>query len=311
MQSKLSRLRWTALIGLALALVFLDGPTAFHRWIGAADAVPPFFHGLSDKIGESLLIAVFLAITVDLYVKRRLAEQVILEISPYLMSHSLPSSLRDEVAETCRMTVFRQKFELEYEFLEAGPDHVQNLTDVPQDYVHGASVQVTRDQHGANLVAIRSVGATHVLDVAGKPLAYDYPVKGEVLGTTVNAGFLREWTKSVRIPPTRQLSEERLPTFWSETAQVFTRENSDTFFFRHATVDVTISYRAFPGLIVTIDLGHRLHDKAAPHPRSKPTKWELHAAYFQNSAIFVCWGPTTGSSGQPKASILQSNDVSG
>ena len=57
----------------------------------------PGVEGLFHGLGEALVIAVLLAVTVDAYVKNRLTREIVKEVSPFIMGSDLPQEMRNEV----------------------------------------------------------------------------------------------------------------------------------------------------------------------------------------------------------------------
>ena len=80
---------WTAVAGLVLLLLPLEKELPFTNIIEVAKDV-------RVGLAEALIIAVFLALTVDQYVKRRLTEEVVRNVSSYMMVSELPQTLRQE-----------------------------------------------------------------------------------------------------------------------------------------------------------------------------------------------------------------------
>ena len=63
-----------------------------------------------SEISKALIVAVVLAATVDTYLKSRFAKEVVREVSPYVMAHTLPSGLQQEVNTICELKSYRGKF---------------------------------------------------------------------------------------------------------------------------------------------------------------------------------------------------------
>src|SRR5437870_4022226 len=108
-----------------------DSP--MHRWLfwlivfgamilGSAAIVASvsLFRGQEVKrellrgFGEALLIAGFIAATVDQYVKRRLLWETSHDISKYLIGYNLPPEIQDQIRELMGTAIIRQGFEQRY-----------------------------------------------------------------------------------------------------------------------------------------------------------------------------------------------------
>ena len=89
-----------AILCVAIALMWFTAVPIEH-------ASGQMSHGtiasMVNKVGEALLIAVFLAIGVDRYVKARPVEDVSRDITPYAVSHFFPEQLKGEVQKLRRL----------------------------------------------------------------------------------------------------------------------------------------------------------------------------------------------------------------
>ena len=94
---------------------FAVGATA----AGFAEFYGENYHlGWLAALGEGLIVAGVLAVTVDSYLKRHLTRAVIRDVSPYLMGASLPEVLRNEIHALCATEVIRRDLELDFIFRE-------------------------------------------------------------------------------------------------------------------------------------------------------------------------------------------------
>jgi hypothetical protein len=79
-----------------------------------------YFHGrevlreLVRPFGEAALIAGFLAVTVDQYVKERLLKESSRDISKYLIGYNLPTEIQDQIHELMGTAIIRRNFEQRY-----------------------------------------------------------------------------------------------------------------------------------------------------------------------------------------------------
>lgn len=80
---------------------------------------------LARAFGEALLIAGFIAITVDQYVKRRLLWETSHDISKYLIGYNLPTEIQDQIRALMSTAVIRRDFEQRYILKRASENKLQ------------------------------------------------------------------------------------------------------------------------------------------------------------------------------------------
>ena len=68
------------------------------------------------KVGEALVIAAFLAIGVDRYVKKQLVEEVARDVTPYAVAHFFPEQLKGEVQKLLQFYLIRKHYEVTVQF---------------------------------------------------------------------------------------------------------------------------------------------------------------------------------------------------
>jgi hypothetical protein len=284
-----------ALLGLAAI--------ALPTWLPKMGTLGPVLDamGLDDvleKVGEALLIAAFLAATVDLFVKDRLVREVVRDVSSAIRGADLPKDLRDEYSAICDTRVFRESLELEYElqWLPSNKDFVQltamstfrmqNYANSPQPYAHVVSVQKPF-RPMKPFAQITVVGAVGVLDEKHKAIEYALEAKDDKdLGTDNETGTESVWQRNVMIPPTRDRQPSNLPRLWCTTVQVFPRDHSDIFFSVLPTIGKRIKVRHPPELSVQVEFGHRLAHLA---DKRQAGTWSLPVGFVGNSILMIEW----------------------
>jgi hypothetical protein len=259
---------------------------------GAAKTVHAIL-GVLGASGEAALVAGLLAVTVDLYLKRRLTEEITEDVSAYVMSRALPRLLQDEVDSFCREHSVRTELDLNYTFSEVLGDpayilmtvlfrfQVMNLTDESQPFEHIASVQKVRNFAGEPMILIPEVGGRYVDDENGTPA--DYHEEGD-LGTDSKDGAYRIWRKTVWIPPKGSGTQA---FFWSYRRQVLPREFQDTFILTNAAIRPRLEVHCPEWMEINATFGHRL--RADEFTSGNPKFWVLNGGMPPYSSISIEW----------------------
>jgi hypothetical protein len=288
------------IVGGAILIVLAEvfGETELRSILVRASAVHTVhvILGILGGIGEASMIAGLLAFTVDVYLKRRLTEEITEDVSSYVMSRGLPRELQDEVDHFCRQHSVRVDLELNYTFAEIeGRDdfilmtvllhfQVVNLTDEFQPFKHVASVQLTPGRTTnaqESMVVIPEAGAKYVFDESGT--RSDYLLRGN-LGADTPDGAYRNWSADVWIPPkgTRPNS-----FFWSYRRQVLPIEFQDTFIMTSAAIRPRLEVRCPEWMDVTASFGHRIQPDE--FVTSNPKFWVLNAGLPPFANISIEW----------------------
>lgn len=245
------------------------------------------------SLGEPLVIAAFLASTVDFYAKRRLAADVARDVSPFMMGHWLPEPFKDELRNLMQIVLYRTNFELEYE-LERIPENpeyvlmngrvrfnVENLSEVPQRYRYALFVERKYENvPGLRLERIRCAGIEGLGE--GKNIYEHGDIGEDKPGTR-----MKVWEREVMVPPTRQ-GAQRI-TCYGEVAQVFTKDDSDSFTFLWPTIGARVTVRRPEDMHVQVSFGHRNRDLMIKLPPENPFTWELDGAFLPFQSIMVEW----------------------
>lgn len=264
--------------------------------ISYPDSIPYLPKNLVTSLGEALVIAAILASTVDIYVKRKLGEDIARDVSPFILGRDLPSEFRDVLREIMKIEVFRKNFEIDFEIAEIH-DHpgyvlvtttvkyeVENLAANNQDYTQTGFVQKT-PPNIAGESKILGAGVTGL----GDEFDYSYSEAqiAEQVEENENERLLQVfWKKTVSIPPNKG---GPCPVFWGKHEQILTRQDADTFYFVHPTLGATVRASAPPNLIVTVDFGHQDNGRALKIPKDRPRMWELKAAFLPWQSIAIDW----------------------
>ncbi|MGE0453368.1 MAG: hypothetical protein AB7O37_00680 [Vicinamibacteria bacterium] len=276
--------------------------------IALPSLLAPSPHAIGDiawdlcvKVGEAAIIAALLAATVDLYIKKRLTSDVVRDLSPFLMSANIPTELRDEVHYLCSLRIFRRDLSVTYDISEHPDDpdsvilkarthyKVENISDAPLPFRHLVLVEKTPTPDGTQIASIENVGASNVFDESGKKIDFnERSAAGVSLGAPSPSGFEQIFERSIWVPP---LSSGGPSQIWSETRQVFSRENSDAFFSSHPTIGKKVVVNKPAWMNVRVDIPHR-SVQAMKRPPHDPTEFENRAAFLPMSAHSIQWRDT-------------------
>jgi hypothetical protein len=124
---------------VVIILVALFGGTLMtHPW-------PTWHDWLIEKLGEALLIASVLAITVDKYSKTRVAKEVAQDVWKAIIGHPLPTEIQDFLKLLANTHLLRRDWDIRYVFSKNPDPHkinirvevkfmLQNLSDTTQPY---------------------------------------------------------------------------------------------------------------------------------------------------------------------------------
>ncbi|MEO6194193.1 MAG: hypothetical protein ABIS20_14390 [Thermoanaerobaculia bacterium] len=275
-------------------------------------AAPYFVPGvehLLEKMGETLVIAFLLAVTVDVYIKNQLTRDIVREVSPFIMGSHLPQEIRNEIYELVKLAVYRSDYELVYEITPDSESEdvvwvrtrtrfrLNNANDHPEPFLHTLILQEI-DTPGRLL----NVGARGVKGENGEQGDYEVP-EAEMESLT---RFERQWKRKVYIPA--HAVGESAAFFWTETIQRLDAQNEITHYSLAANIGLRVVVSYPQNMEVEVTFGHRLHRNVHSFPKDRPSTWELRAAFLPMAAVTIEWKKLS-SDVDTTAAITQSSDV--
>lgn len=261
-----------------------------------------YYLGWLAGIGEGLVVAGVLAVTVDWYLKEHLTTAVIRNVSPYLMGADLPEVLKDEIHALCVTEVIRRDLELDFIFTElpGEPDFVvvttkvqyrfDNLSDEPQRVELVCSV--TKPYRApADFIQIETVGGIGFADDIGSVVNFEErgtAASGDLGQDEGNDGIARSrrWSRDVLVPPKSHAATTR---FWSTTHQILPAEFQDAFISVMPTIGKTVRATYPDSMSVFVQFGHRLYHTAHAVPLTRPDSWRLEKAFPGRSTTMIEW----------------------
>src|SRR5579863_8040968 len=128
--------------------------------IGMATSIRYDFYGhqatreFARAISEALIIAGFIAVTVDRYVKERLLKETSHDISKYLIGYNLPPEVQDRIHRLMGTTVIRRDFRHSYKLERisgqvkatiSGEYSVENCSNSEQEYTPALHLEKHED----------------------------------------------------------------------------------------------------------------------------------------------------------------------
>jgi hypothetical protein len=283
-----SILIWTS----GVAVVLLIAP--FETLLPFATIVDAAAH-IRTGIAEALLIAVFLALTVDSYVKKRLIEDIAVNVSSYMMVSELPAILRQEFHELTRIHLYRT-LDLFYKIERTTDQQIIltgeatftlfNVRGETEPYRHYVAVQKPfAEIHGHK--CINNITGKGVLNAEGHVANYEEEATADKdLGAPDVTGTYMECFRDVFIPKRGQAD------FFTRTTQVLPDQHEEIYVnvMPGTHTIVRVDYPA--DMSVTVHFGHRLRNQVRSTPRVRPTQWTLEYGILPYQPIIIEWRKT-------------------
>jgi len=263
---------WIAVLGVAVGY-FLVAEAAWFRalrpWLPARD------------IGTALVISGLFALTYEGYLRKQAIEEVVKEIAPYYITYPLPEEVASEVKYLASLQMLRKDVEYHLKLTRPGPS-VDSIWEE-------ATVSYTMVNYSTD-----SLPFQHVAGVRGGPRRageiLDAAASGpDLLGAEYDTTLHRpDFARKVKIPPNSKQPRNKF-----ELRARFPRhaDDSETFFSRDPTMNVTVIVEAPEDLHVEVYFGHR-NVKGTPISR---TRWRLQGVQLPWSAVYVEWYRVTPS----------------
>jgi hypothetical protein len=244
-----------------------------------------------EEMGKAFIVAAFLAASVDVFLKKRLASEFVRDVSPFIEGIGLPSEFQEEIAFIRRMPVYRKNWHLTYRIMREdalGEEFVRtkvsctsqviNHTEESQPFCHVSDAEYVHKQFPAP--AIR----------AGLVINGD---QKKVVSSTLNA---TSGHYECKIPTKLKPNADDL-VCWSELDTIAEVSDADIFYLTHPTVNVTVRVEAPAELEVKVYIGHRFQEdglnrvRQIPPPPLQTHTWQLDRAMLAWSSIYIWWTP--------------------
>ena len=267
-----------------IAVLLLIGPLLF--------SLPLIVEKFCQGLGEALIIAVFLALTVDTYIKGRLAREIATNVSSFMMVSQFPKQLQEEFVELTRAPLYR-KLDIYYRLERiAAADRlrvtgeikytVYNLRKDRISYSHHVSVQKAYGTDEELKSTIFYVSGNGCIDNNGA--AADYEETGK-LGQENSDGTHIFWQKAVLIP------EKGEATFRSKATQILPDQDEEVFISILPTTEVDVRVDYPDGLVTAVQIGHRLREHIKPISKKEKNsnQWSIKYGMLPYQPIVIQW----------------------
>jgi hypothetical protein len=259
--------------------------------------------GLLPKVGEAMFIALFLALSVDTHLKKRIVK----EVSAFIRGSHLPVEIRQEIDYVVRTELYRSDYEQSFEIVDDHPV-ADKLITLKRTYSYFMNNPGSSDQQyefvsrvsvpPGRTAKMAKVGASGILNVNGGIGDFEAPDPA-----TKEENGVMEW-KHVCVIPANSTARAR---FWVETLQTLSDHDEMTSYTREATVRYRITMKYPNDFEVSVNFGYHDRDAIRKLPKQRPTSWTLSGALLPMAAVTISWTRLRGDIAPipaPKASIL-------
>jgi hypothetical protein len=200
-----------------------------------------YFHKLLGAFGEALVIAGFLALTVDRYIKWRTFREISHGVAEYLIGYQLPAGAQAKIKDLMSCTIIREDMDLHWRIMpseEAGKVkvavnlsfHVKNISSEDQIYQQCVFVE-KQDKPVIEEMQCNSSDSSSCYRLKGTDVAHDRP--GE-------PGVMEAVGPEITIKPNKD-SDQPYYRMAARYSMVLPDEYSDVFAFGGSTLRVKIS----------------------------------------------------------------------
>lgn len=271
--------------------------------------------GVLEKLTEALLVAAVLALTVDAFLKREFAEEVIKKVAPYFVGYGLPDKVIHELEWIRDIQVYMDGMQLDFELEECGKSdrlllritssyNVRNRSTVEQSFIHSLACQRPKDGECTNL---QSAGANGVV-LKGSPELKSYLYDEIQLGDQIEMirsnplqfppeiselvkddELWRSWAKQIWVRP-EQPGQQVFPRLWGISTQEVALDGYHPHFFSRPVKGLTYSIKSrVSGIKMSVFVGHRGRQDATP---SGEDTYSLDVAFLPWQGLMVKWWKT-------------------
>jgi hypothetical protein len=238
--------------------------------------------GLISAIGESLLVAGVLGMSVDWYVKERFAKGVMEDAVEYLMGYGLPGALQARIRQVMLLTLVRHAVKYRYELRSTDRDwptlyveyefRIRNYSPEEQEYEHIVSLE---DRHNPRMIRLTCQSS-------------DSSVEFVIPGNQLKQERVEDVTR-FKAPPVRLCPAGTEPDIWYKFAgsyEVSPRDQTELLAFGTAVQDITVEAR-FP-------LGWRfesasMHKPSSRNKSSEYAYWRFDQAFLRAEHLRFWW----------------------
>jgi hypothetical protein len=214
------------------------------------------------------------------------------------MGSHLPSELRDEVRSLVGISLYKSDVVLHLNISEdprfpnavrlrmRSSFKVHNATDQRQEYPFKLGFQRLKQLSRSECVLLNA-GAMRVVDARGERADYDFREPDRLRWSEHPDDHLLTWEERTYIPP--KATGSTAPLFWYDSTQLLPRRGELTSYSQQPTVHLRVTVDYPENYTVRVTIGHRSQNELIRYPASRPTTWELHAAFLGMAATTIEW----------------------
>ena len=241
--------------------------------------LPRISERFSVAMGDALMIASILGLTVDYFLKERVLREVSADVSKYLIGYRLPVEVQDRIRFLLQTQWIRRNFHIRCRLVEIGADRInleinvshdiQNITSEPRPYQHFIEYEAHEPQRvlemrcDSNDARARYRIADADIQVREKP---DDPGVMQVLG------------RKVKIPPVHE-SVGRTYTFTSRYVLDYPSHYSEAINFSLPTINVTLE----------VECPNNYRMTASDADISGYNRWEYRRLFLPGENVSFRW----------------------
>lgn len=241
-------------------------------------AVPPYANPeLAHSLGDALVIAAILSLTVDQYVKWRVLREVTSDVSKYLIGYRLPEQLQDRIRSIMQTKWILRNFQVRIRIARQGTtkleadvtisESVQNITSETQeydDYISFSKLEINR------VTELRCDGGSR---------ESNYHFSDTQIQRIEESGQFRHVAQKVRIPPIADADRDF--QFSKRYLAPHTYASREVLTFREATIGADIQITDCPN-----DLRFYL----VPSPDQETHhRWTYNRLFLPGEQIVIQW----------------------
>lgn len=246
----------------------------------------------SESLGDALVIAGILALTVDYYLKNRVLREVSADVSKYLIGYQLPGEVQDRIKGLLQTTWVRRNCNVRCRLTEIPdePGHIRlevtlsdEMENITNDALSYADTLEFEKHDPERIVELRcdSEEKRARYCLAGAALNDAIKEKKDEPGVMVAQG------KRVRIPPVRNAKYKY--RFTAKYEVKFPENYSDIVSFNWPTIGVSLDFECPETFRIT----------ASPADVEGNNHWEYKRLFLQNDHIRFRWKKISKPNGIP------------
>jgi hypothetical protein len=232
-----------------------------------------------EAFGEAMLIASFLSLTVDRYIKWEMLKEVSRDVSEFLIGYQLPAEAQAKIRELMACRIIRENFDLHWHIAETQQPgkvkvvtsfsfDVKNITSETEDYQQVVVVE-TRDNPTIGQLECDSSDKSGRYSLDGAKISH------EKVG---EHGVIEALGTKIAIKPNRESNEPHYRV-GASYSMILPEEWSDVFAFGGPTLKVTVS----------ADVPDNFAFVAPDADMKTAHSWRYNKFYLPNQHLRVRW----------------------